>query len=1788
MNNLKITNARENNLKNLDLEVPHDSFTVLTGLSGSGKSSLAFGTVYAEGQRRYIETFSPYTRQFFDKVKKPDVTLVENVRPAIAIQQRTRVVNSRSTVGSITNINDYLKILWSNLSVPQCPQCDIPLYSWNPETLSDHILQRAHRKPEVTFLLAAAVKIKSGFQREVERFVTLGYSRFLDEGTGEIIRADSGHRLPERDELIVVLDRVRGKGLNKKRLKESVEQAFGMADGMCTLLELHDRPRGLVQIINSPSQENRTRRHFTRDDYSNVPRCASGLTKLQKPRSSLFSFNHPLGACTHCRGFGNVLAVDLDLCIPDPNKTLAQKCIVCWSGESAKLEHRDLLKFCEKQKIPTNAPWRTLRAEHKELIIRSKTRDFWGILPWFEWVEKKTYKMHIRVFLSKYRSQRACPECEGTRLRRDALAYRIQGKTLPNIWQMPIGELLEWVREVQADFEGRVRLVRQIKDVFAALVMRLSYLEDLGLPYLTLDRQARTLSGGETQRVNLAAALGSDLVSTQFVLDEPSVGLHPRDTERLIRSVKLLHERGNSVLAVEHDPDFILAGERVIELGPASGEKGGEVTYQGTSEEWPGITFDTAIIQEGKVPVDTSTPCLSIRGASRRNIEGLNVDLPLERFLCLTGVSGSGKSTLVSQIVQQGFLHHKLGVDLDFEVTGFERFDQVLMIDQSPLAKSPRANIATYSGVWDTLRDMLASTEDAKLRALTKSSFSFNVNAGRCAACDGAGFIREDMQFLSDVYIPCEVCLGKRFQQTVLEVRTRGVNVDDLLNMSIERCAELFSNVPSIANQAGTLITLGLGHLTLGHPLSELSGGEAQRLKLVPFVEESQSGRSLLIFDEPTTGLHVKDVEKLIGLFRFLRDQGHSVFCVEHNLTLILAADWLVDLGPEGGKEGGNLVLEGTPEHFLQSERGYTSRYLREYFHTFYRRKHDAKASSKKRIKEFRARKADKKLKTLDIEGARVHNLKDISVSVPLQQVVALTGVSGSGKSSIAKDIIYAEGQRRYLDCLSPYARQFIKGLERPDVDAIHNIMPTICVYQHTFQPSALSTVATMSEVYNFLRLLYAKTATQYCPDHPQQAIAAFSAEQVAALIKDSSFPHVRLLSPIIKMKKGTHKAVIARALESEISEIRVDGMLSKPSTFQEGLEKAKAHSIDFVLAKFRPKNIDSELLQETVAQALALGGGELVLLHDQGEEIFSSERSCPICQQGFFKPDPEDLAFHSRRGRCTKCSGTGRGKKDAPCVECGGARIGSLGRNLRIAGKNIFEICQFSAPGLRDFIQSLKFTNRHSSIAAPILRELITKLETLSSIGLDYISLNRDCTTLSGGELQRLRLATAMGSPLSGVMYIFDEPSVGLHPFDNEKVINRLSDLKDRGNSLIVIEHDAQSILAADHIIEVGPGGGRKGGEIVFSGKRDEFLSSEHSETAEAIRSSEAKSYGKGRKTEHTLQISHGSKNTISHLDVTLPLHSLITVCGLSGSGKSSLVHGIIHDTLVLGKETKKGWQLGESLLSLSQPIDRILLVDQQPIGANSRSTPASYLKIWDDIRKLFAKTIEAKSSGWGPEFFSYNTGKGRCPECKGLGLIKLEMNFLANASVTCESCRGSRFGDDAESVHFLGLTVSEVLKLTFDEARTIFANHRKIHQIVRQACELGLDYLTLGQGSNTLSGGESQRIKLVSELSGRPIGHTLYILDEPTTGLHKNDVKKLMKTLHELVDRGGTVIVIEHDPDVIKESDHVIEMGPGAGPDGGRVIFQGTPHQLLKKRTPWAQVLSSPSAFGLSAAVG
>ncbi len=1781
-NLLELFGVRENNLKNLDLTIKHNQLTVITGLSGSGKSTLAFDTIYAEGARRYIETFSPYTRQFLDRLKEPDISAITGVRPSLALEQINKITTSRSTVGTVTEINDYLKVLWANLSEIYCSKCDLPVKRDTPSSTLGAIKDILRDDQIEQLLICFKIKIKglSTLGSLVTTLEAQGLTRYYCDKTKEAKYLNEllEEKKKKLSEILIVVDRIKQNSFDAEHLLSSINQAFTLGLG-----ELH--------IIGLSADK----KELILKTFREALICSSCGERLHAPKTYLFSFNSPLGACPTCQGFGRVLAVDPALCVPNPNLSIKQGAIACWKTPATAKELKKLIIFCKDKGIDINAPWETLTKEHRDLIFQGE-KKYYGIKKWFKWLETKRHKMHVRVFMSHFRKESICPDCQGSRLREVAANYRILGKTLQDIWNTPLDNLHGFFSELRA-----LQHSKALDVALEEIISRLTYLLEIGLGYLTLDRQTRTLSGGEYQRVNLTSLLGSRLVNTTLVLDEPTIGLHQQDTFRLINTLKKLKERGNTLIVVEHEKEVIKAADEIIDIGVYSGKNGGKIVYQG---DYQGLLKSKesltakALLEDFNYQTPISSKknnrFLKIKRARAHNLKAVDIEIPLGKFVVLSGVSGSGKSSLIEKCLVQPYARLKDGLNLKqlkFEfadvldgIEGLEDLEEVVFINQSPIGKTPRSNSATYTKVWDQIRENLAATEEAQKLGLSKSAFSFNVDGGRCPNCQGAGAIKIEMQFLADVYVQCEICKGMRFQDKVLDVRYHGKNVIDFLAMTLDEVVEFYTTQGEDLNNRiiqglMPLVTLGLGYLQLGHPLSLLSGGESQRLKIASELAETKSKNKLFIFDEPTTGLHPYNIEQLLSSLRELIKRGHSVLCVEHNLDVIKQADWIIDLGPGGGDSGGEVVASGEVENLIRNSKNYllsqTVAVLTE----------GANQNNLPQENKIVSIAKDAPLE-IEVIGAREHNLKNISVDIPHNKFTVVTGVSGSGKSTLAFDIIFAEGQRRYIDCLSPYARQYLKELSRADVDRVNAIPPTVAISQKTTPPMGVSTIATVTEIYQFLRLLYAKVGSQHCPEH-DLPITTYSSSVIAdELINKFSGQRLFVFAPVISGRKGIYQDLFERAYRAELTEAKVDGKIIKINP-ELRLERHKLHWISLLVGSLTVSEKNLTILLQAIEQALLLGNGVIEVTKDKYEEplIYSTDRVCPKCKRGYRELDPQDFSFRSARGVCECCQGRGiieKGKKNIEtikCPECHGARVARIARHVYINGKKINELTSLTAPKLLEYLDGLEFSAYQLPIIKPILKELRSHLKVISEVGLDYIILDRDASSISGGEAQRLRLAKALGSPLTGVCYILDEPSIGLHPQDQDKIMQTIFSLKDAGNTVIVVEHDEETIRLAEHIVDVGPVGGANGGHIVVEGSLKQLLKSETSLTAKALNERKKISFKECEltKTKNWLEIKGAHCNNLKNINVKLPLNKFVVIAGVSGAGKSSLLHGCIvpavESILKKGKEENKCWES----LSGAESFERLVQIDQSPVGKTVTSTPASYLGIFDDIRKLYANLPDAKVRGYNASYFSYNSGKGKCPECSGKGFIRVPMSFLPQATVLCECCKGLRYTDEALEILYQGVSLGELLKKTMSEAAEILTNHKLVKRTLDYINELGLGYLTLGQPTFTLSGGEVQRLKIAYELGSREARDTLYVLDEPTIGLHMTDVDKLVGVLNKLVNLGNTVVVIEHNLDILRAADYLIEIGPQAGERGGNLLYQGEPIGLkdIKELTPTKKFL-------------
>ena len=1795
---IRIRGARQNNLKSIDLDLPLYGLTVVTGVSGSGKSSLVFDTLYAEGQRRYVETFSPYARQFLDRMDKPQVDRIDGIPPAIAIDQLNPVRTSRSTVGTMTELNDHLKLLFARAAVLHCRQCARPVRRDSADSIREALDLRARAHADPRLVVTFPITVPNNFsEAEVRALLERqGYTR-IHEQRGRTLQ--------------VVQDRLRWSCADMARKSEAIEAALRLGEGKLDVYALSADGKALLPWR-----------------FSTGLHCPDCDIAYKEPIPSAFSFNSPVGACETCRGFGRTIGVDYGLVIPNHDLSLRGGAIKPWQTKSYRECQSDLVRFARRRGIALDVPWRELSEAQRSWVIDGEgewTRDVWyGVRRFFAWLETKAYKMHIRVLLSRYRSYTDCAACGGARLKPESLLWRIgdPGANIRDLMLMPI----ERCRRFFADLELPAPHSDAADLLLGEIRTRMSYLVEVGLGYLNLDRQSRTLSGGEVQRINLTTALGTSLVNTLFVLDEPSIGLHARDVERITTVMRRLRDAGNTLVVVEHDPKIMLASDRVLDIGPGPGERGGEIVFFGPIEEFAktdkSLTADYLFGRRrvggaarpedadaaARAPPDGGALC--IEGASLHNLRNVDVQIPLHRLVCVTGVSGSGKSTLVQDVLYRALQRAK-GRSTESpgphrSLAGSDLIDEAVMIDQGSIGRTTRSNPASFVGAFDAIRARFARLPEARARKYTAGTFSFNAGTGRCPGCGGNGFEHVEMQFLADVYLRCPDCNGRRYRAEVLEVKLpcpfgAPLSIADVLDLTVAEALRIFADDREIARRLAPLVDVGLDYLRLGQPVPTLSGGEAQRLKLAAHLAlhgAAARGRtrgSLFIFDEPTTGLHFDDIAKLMRAFRRLIEAGHSLLVIEHNIDVIRAADWIIDLGPEGGDAGGTVVCTGAPADVMRDPHSHTGRALAQAA---------APTAQGWCVAEPPAAAAPH-ARNIEIRGAREHNLKNIDVALARERFTVITGVSGSGKSTLAFDILFAEGQRRYLESLNAYARQFVQPASRPDVDAIHGIPPTVAIEQRTSRGGRKSTVATLTEIYHFLRLMYVKLGVQHCPKcalpiepQTQDAIAA-------RLIREYRGRRIELLAPLVVSRKGLYTALAKWARAKGFAALRVDGA-RLPTAKWPRLDRFVEHHIELPLGALTVAPAHERELRERLATALQHGRGVVHVEAPGGgarstPRIFSTRRACPSCGTGFAELDPRLFSFNSRHGWCPECFGTGlelagfdaeqSGEESqwaqsaaAPpsaCPACGGLRLNPVALQVLFRGRSIAEMTGLPVEKFAESLRSIELQGREREIGRDLLAELESRTAFLCAVGLGYMQLDRAAPTLSGGEAQRIRLAAQLGSNLRGVCYVLDEPTIGLHPRDNHALLDTLERLRAKGNTLVVVEHDEDTIRRADQIIDLGPGAGREGGHVVAQGSAEELKCLPASVTGRCLAKPMTHSRSRRRhvaRAAPSIAVKGAALHNLHHIDVRIPLGRFTVVSGVSGSGKSSFAREILLanlSRLVASRgRAREAAPFGCDRITGFEPITRVLEVDQAPIGKTPRSCPATYIGFWDSIRKLFAESTEARIRGYSASRFSFNTAGGRCESCEGQGTQRIEMSFLPEVQVLCDACGGRRFNVETLSVLFKDKNIGDVLAMSVAEAVDFFAAHRTVHHALMLLADVGLGYLSLGQASPTLSGGESQRIKLVAELAkvrpeararGAP-PHALYVLDEPTVGLHMADVDKLLRVIQRLVDCGNTVVAIEHNLDVMAAADWIVDLGPEGGGRGGRLVAQGAPEAVVQ----------------------
>jgi excinuclease ABC subunit A len=1864
--------VKVHNLKSVDLVLNHNQLIVFTGVSGSGKSSLAFDTIYIEGQRRYVESLSTYARRHLGDLARPDAELISGISPTIAIEQKTAGRNPRSTVGTMTGIYDYMRVLFARIGLAHCP---ISGELVSPQS-AEQILRTIREIPQGTrlILLAPFVKNKKGeFKEDFTELVRKGHTRVRLDGKiidlSEEIKVDG----KVAHDVDIVIDRLSLMPEDDNRLIEAVTQSLGVG-------------HGLMSVLNVDSEEETL---FSEHAFS--PKSGLSYGPLEP---SHFSFNHPLGMCPTCQGLGIIQEFDLEKTI-DPDLSIAEDCCSIASSYQTVRYGNIYNNLARIYTFDIQTPWKKLPEKAKKVFlhgIEKKWTQMRFVHPlkksrWTEYVQWRGVLFEAKERLNQAQSdfyrakmkellhESICPDCRGERICPYPAATTVGGKRITEITAMAIDDALQFF--LKLTFTSNERKIAE--ELLKEIVQRLQFLMGVGLHYLSIDRTAPTLSGGESQRVRLASQIGSGLVGATYVLDEPSIGLHPRDNAKLLQTLKNLRDKGNTVIVVEHDEETIRAADTIVDVGPYAGKFGGNIIVQGGLKELlasPESITGAYLSGKKQIPIPkrrTSTQALTIEKASHHNLKNVTVEIPLKVFVAVTGVSGSGKSSLISDTlypILSNHLHNsELPVGKYKAIRGLEQIDKVIAIDQTAIGRTPRSNPATFIKLFDAIRDLFSQLPQSVAQGYKAGRFSFNVKDGSCPHCSGMGMIKIDMDFMEDEWVPCEHCKGQRFDSNTLSIHYRNKNIYEVLEMTVAEGLEFFAAIPHLKVKLETLMHVGLDYIKLGQPSPTLSGGEAQRIKLAKELSRPSSGNTLYILDEPTTGLHFHDIKKLIDVLQKLVDRGNTVLVIEHNMDLVKTADWIIDLGPEGGKFGGEIVAAGTPEKMAKLKTP-TGIALKSFL-----KPHPIeippKSASQTRLP----------VQNIVIEGARQNNLKGVDASIPRGKITLCTGPSGSGKSSFAFETVYAEGQRRYIESMSAYARQFVKQMPKPKVENIEGLSPAIAIEQKSHAGNPRSTIGTMTEAYDFLRVLYAHLGTAHCPETGEE-IRTISKDYVLKRLLDlPERTKLQILSPLALKRNEKFEEIKEKLQRSGFLRIRLNNTyyeLDQEIPF----DRQRKNELFLVIDRLIVSSENKKRLFDAIDQATTLTGGTLVAALEDRDLFFNLSFAVVSTGKSYPPITPHTFSFNTEQGMCLDCQGLGfqygadlsrhseimkmnavallrllckenltkaalsvfleflkkakieprvplselttdqlqllfagakedkeiksegllfkwRGfnsvlamlaKSSDPeirepllplldqniCLSCRGARLNPLARNVKIKEISIADLCRLPIDEAANFIENIKLSKNDHAFLEETLRQLKTRLHFLNAIGLGYLSLERSAPTLSGGESQRIRLARQLGSGLTGCLYVLDEPTIGLHPYDNERLNLALKRLCDLGNTLLLVEHDPLTIQLADYILDFGPMAGKQGGKVIASGTFDQIKANPASLTGQYLSGKKKIPLPSvRRKAKEFLRIRHATLHNLKNIDADIPIQAITCIAGVSGSGKSTLlsdllqpaVEAALHGKRGRGKGAKEVTYLGATFEGMNA-FDKLLVLDQSPIGHTNRADVSTYVDLLSPLRYFFASLPEAKARGLSPKNFSFNHRKGMCTTCSGLGTRSISLQFLPPVQVTCESCHGYRLNPLSLKVTTKSKHLGQILQMSVDEALAFLPPIPKSVRILETLISVGLGYLQLGQEIATLSGGEAQRLRLSREFSKRSTGNTLYLLDEPTVGLHADDIVKLVQIFERLVEMGNTVVIIEHNLDIIATADHLIDMGPHSGVNGGKIVATGTPEEVARDK--------------------
>jgi excinuclease ABC subunit A len=1601
---IKIHNCYENNLKSVSLNIPHNKLIVVTGVSGSGKSTLVYDVIFKEARRRYIESFSANAGQFLNRLRRPDVENITGLLPGIALQQKSIVNSPRSTVGTLTEIYDLLRLLFSRKGKP------------------------------------------AGKNIEISR--------------------------------------------------------------------------------------------------------------------SLFSYNSPKGQCPACKGLGVEDRIDPQLLIADANKTIRQGCFVMTTPSGyivySQVTLDVLNSVCNAEGFSIDIPWCKLTEYQKNIVlygsdkikvpfgkhtlesrmkwsgITAKPREegyYKGIIPVMEEILNRDRNENVLRFARTH----TCSVCNGSRLNEKALSVTYRGKNIAQTASFTINELELFFSNILNNKPDKIE-----QKIISEILKTARIIQKLGLGFLTLNRSSESLSGGETQRLRLAKTVTSQMRGILYVFDEPSIGLHPQEVNNLLDVIFNLKNNGNTVIIVEHNRQILENAEHIIDVGPGAGTHGGKIIFNGSAN-----TFFNSNIHESKTKqylqkqINFKTPGTShkkfieIHGASANNLKNIDVKFIINGLNVVTGLSGAGKSTLVNFTLSRYFLKKLNKAKENYgkfaSISNDNLIEQIHIVDQAPIGKTPRSNPATYTGLSDELRNLFASLDDAKKKGFAKKHFSFNTKGGRCEKCEGAGYEQIGMQMLGTVEVVCSVCNGKQFKNEILQIKYKNKSIADIYAMTISEAAHFFDDQPKIKKYLQSLLNVGLGYLKLNQRSSTLSGGEARRVKLAKSLVKIPKKHTIYIIDEPSSGLHAYDIEVMLDNLNSLIKAGHTVVLVEQNEMFIKNADHLIELGPGSGNNGGEVIFQGAPEDVVKCKESKTAQALLNKY-TVKNKKHLSNQAANLPV---------------EMAGVSTHNLKNITVKIPVGKLTAITGVSGSGKSSLAFDTLFVEGRQRYAESFSAYMRNRLNINSQAKYEYIKGLMPTIAVNQKSVSQSDRSTVGTMTDIYDYMRLLFARVAkSPLHKEKPTASLFSFNNEQGAC--EHCGGLGFQTVCDAGKLITAPEKSIIGGA---------VDG--SKPGKFY---GDPYGQYVAILQAVAREYNIDyskpwSKLSQNEKNIALyGTGSRQYNVVWKYKRKNRTGEHNFTSDWKGFLYYVNDE---YLRKANDKRAEAILPVMSQIPCSQCNGARLNKTALSYTLAGKNIFELSLMEAGNLLLFLQNL--LNNKSLIsnnaaeqhaAEVIIEKIIEGLLILQNLGLGYLSLMRQAKTLSGGEGQRVRLASGIARNISGVCFVLDEPTAGLHPKDIKNLLRLTKQLITQGNTVVVCEHDIDFIKNCDYIFDLGPKAGKHGGNIVAEGTPQQIAENKNSVTGKYLVGNYTffKNKKIGKSTEE-IKISGASANNLKNIDIAFPENCLCVISGVSGSGKSSLLNNVIYKSFLAGKN------INCRNISGLQKFTNVAYAEQRIPDRSSLSFIVSYLDIYKYIADVFAKQAALQNPEIKKTHFSLSGKQGKCNVCGGKGYLKTSLDFLSDSFEICPECNGNRYNNTVLQIKVNNCNIAQVLNMNFAELAT-FTDNKKIGEACKIIAQTGLEYIICGQPLNTLSGGEMQRLKLAKTLLESQRDSTLFLLDEPTSGLHMQDIELLINTFNLLLSENHSIIITEHHKTVIDSAGFVVELGPEGGEKGGKII--------------------------------